>query len=109
MGPVPGGDDVAGPPPSGVSPLTADAVTRVREGWADKLRVPVDALTSPGTRLFPRENATAVVVVQLGGSRVVVLPPATVAVVEPLDEDQLAHLPTLADRLGYVAPVRPWR
>lgn len=73
-------------------------------GWAERLAVPLDALTSAGTHFFPREAATAVVVVKLGQSCVVVAPPPVRPLLEGLGERALLDAHAVAARLGGLDP-----
>jgi RimJ/RimL family protein N-acetyltransferase len=66
--------------------------------------VPHEALTSAGTRFFPRDAASAVVVLQLGGSCVVVGPGSATDVLDGLDQRMLLDADGVAERLGGFAP-----
>lgn len=77
---------------------------RVLHGWAERLSVPVETLTSSGTQAFAREGATAVVVVELERSRVVVGPPAALERIRGLDGAELLDLQLLVASLASFRP-----
>ena len=91
--------------PSSLAPsLSSAGSVRVHLGWARQLSVPVEALTSPEPRFFARETATAVVVVGMSESCVVVGPPAVIAQLDGLDKSVLLDASSLASRLGPFQP-----
>lgn len=94
----------ANEPPSIAPSLSSAGSMRVQLGWARQLSVPVEALASSGTRFFARETATAVVVVGLSESCVVVGPPAVTAQLDGLDMRVLLDVSSLASRLGPFQP-----
>ena len=56
--------------------LASAGLARVLEGWAERLSIAVDALSSSGTRFFARHGATVAMVIELGSARVFLAPPA---------------------------------
>jgi hypothetical protein len=74
---------------------------RVKQTWAPRLTVPVMTFDSSDDRLVPRDGATAVVVVELFGARVVVGPPHVMGALEGLETwDE----PGLLSRLARFGP-----
>lgn len=90
--------------PASDSALSPLGLRRVRAAWADRLTVPRDALTSAGTHFFPKETATAVVVLRLGQSCVVVAPPRVIVLLEGLDEGALLDAQAMTAELGEFDP-----
>ncbi len=86
--------------PASSSALSRSGLRRVQAGWAERLALPPDALTSAGTHFFPREAAIAVVVLQLGQSCVVVAPPPVMRLLEGLGERALLDAQALTAKLG---------
>jgi RimJ/RimL family protein N-acetyltransferase len=89
---------------SGAPSLSAAGWTRVQRGWADQLSVPIEALTSSGTHFFIRETATAVVVLQLTDSCVVVGPPPAIERLQDLDTSTLLDVTAVTARLQHAKP-----
>jgi len=84
--------------------LSPDGWTRVQHGWANQLSVPVEALASSGTRFIARENATAVVVVELKDSCVVVGPPPVTAHLQGFDKSELLDMKLMVATLELFQP-----
>lgn len=77
---------------------------RVLRGWAEHLSVPLETLTSSGAHVIAREGATAVVVVELEHSRVVVGPSAVLELIRDLDRTEPLDL---QDMVASLASYRP--
>lgn len=88
------------------STLSPTGRLRVLRGWAGRLSVPVETLTSPGTHVIAREGATAVVVVELEMecSRVVVGPSAALERIRDLGRTEPLDLQLLVTGLESFRP-----
>ncbi|MDP3890749.1 GNAT family N-acetyltransferase [Nocardioides sp.] len=80
------------------------SLARVQLVWAEKLSVPIEALTSAGTQSFVRPSATAVVVVALAEACVVLGPPHATRRLQGLEVPALLDAGLLLSRLEAFAP-----
>ncbi len=76
----------------------------IRSGWSWKLEVPADLLGLPGVHLLERGSATAVVVLELERTVVVLAPPSATAALARLDATQLLDISGLLASLAHLTP-----
>ena len=88
------------------APSTLSQVGRLRvlHGWAERLSVPVETVTSSDTHAVARDDATTVVVVELERCCVVLAPPAALAQVQGLSRPELLDLDLLVASLAAFQP-----
>ena len=84
-----------------LSPPTRAAI---RSGWSRKLEVPADLLGRPGVHLLERGSATAVVVLELERTVVVLAPPSATAALARLDATELLDISALLASLAHLTP-----
>lgn len=77
---------------------------RVRQGWSEEFDVAPEAFGSAGSRTFARDDATALVVVNLADAQVAVGTPAAIALLEEVAPDERDDIAVVLDALADLQP-----